>query len=80
MKNTLYNGYVGPRMPKEIQLKRIRRAIAQELTASQREILLAYHVQGKNIPQIAADRGVYKSTVSRTLKRAEDKLRRYLKY
>jgi RNA polymerase sigma factor (sigma-70 family) len=67
-------------MPKEMQLKRIRRAIAQELTASQREILLAYHVQGMNIPQIAAERGVYKSTVSRTLKRAEDKLRRYLKY
>ena len=80
MKNTLYNGYEGPRMPKEMQLKRIRRAIAQELTASQREILLAYHVQGMNIPQIAAERGVYKSTVSRTLKRAEDKLRRYLKY
>jgi RNA polymerase sigma factor (sigma-70 family) len=80
MKNTLYNGYEGPRMPKEMQLKRIRRAIAQELTASQREILLPYHVQGMNIPQIAAERGVYKSTVSRTLKRAEDKLRRYLKY
>lgn len=67
-------------MPKELQLKRIRRAIAQELTELQREILLAYHIQGKNIPQIAADRGVHKSTVSRTLKRAEDKLRRYLKY
>ena len=35
---------------------------------------------GQTLTQIAADRGVNKSTVCRTLKRAEDKLRRYLKY
>jgi RNA polymerase sigma factor (sigma-70 family) len=80
MKNTRYNGYQGSRMPKNIQLQRIRWAIEQELTPQQREILISYHIHGKNIPQIAQERGVHKSTVCRTLKRAEEKLHRYLKY
>ncbi len=80
MKNTLYEGYLGPRLPRKIQLERIQRVIREELTELQRETLLAYYFQKRTIPQIAADRGVHKSTVSRTLKRAEDKLRRYLRY
>ena len=80
MKNILYEGYLGPRMPKQIQLQRVQRVIQEELTPLQRETLLAYYFQEQTIPQIAADRGVHKSTVSRTLHRAEEKLRRYLKY
>ncbi len=80
MKNTLYEGYEGPRLPKAVQLKRVQRVIREELTDNQREILLAYYISDRNIPQIALDRGVHKSTVSRTLKRAEEKLRRFLKY
>ena len=80
MKNILYDGYEGPRLPKEVQMKRVQRVIREELTAHQREILLAYYIQNLTIPQIALDRGVNKSTVSRTLHRAEEKLRRYLRY
>ena len=80
MKNILYEGYEGPRLPKEVQMKRVQRVIREELTQNQREILLAYYIQNQTIPQIAQDRGVQKSTVSRTLHRAEDKLRRYLRY
>lgn len=80
MKNILYDGYLGPRLPREVQLKRVQRVIAEELTPLQRETLVAYYFQEMTIPQIARDRGVHKSTVSRTLHRAEDKLRRYLKY
>ena len=80
MKNTLYEGYRGPRLPKQVQLQRVQRVIREELTALQRETLIAYYFQERNIPQIAAERGVNKSTVSRTLRRAEEKLRRYLKY
>ena len=80
MKNILYEGYEGPRLPKEVQMKRVQRVIREELTQNQREILLAYYIQDQTIPQIAAERGVHKSTVSRTLHRAEDKLRRYLRY
>ena len=80
MKSILYEGYEGPRLPKEVQLKRVQRVIREELTENQRQILLAYYIQDQTIPQIAESRGVNKSTVSRTLHRAEEKLRRYLRY
>ena len=80
MKNILYEGYMGPRLPREMQLKRVQRVIQEELTPLQRETLILYYFQEMTIPQIALRRGVHKSTVSRTLHRAEDKLRRFLKY
>ena len=80
MKSTLYEGYEGPRLPRQVQIKRVQRVIREELTENQREILLAYYMDNQTIPQIAEDRGVNKSTVSRTLHRAEEKLRRYLRY
>lgn len=80
MKNILYDGYEGPRLPKEVQMKRVQRVIREELTQNQREILLDYYIRDLNITEIAENRGVHKSTVSRTLHRAEAKLRRYLRY
>lgn len=80
VKNTLYDGYEGPRLPRSVQIQRVNQVIAEELTPLQRETLLAYYIQNKKIPQIAAERGVHKSTVSRILHRAEEKLRRYLRY
>ena len=80
MKNILYEGYQGIRLPKEVQLKRVQRVIREELTPLQREALLAYYFQEQTITQIAQARGVNKSTVCRTLHRAEEKLRRYLIY
>ena len=61
-------------------MQRVQRVIMEELTPLQREALIAYYIQGQTITQIAQDRGVQKSTVSRTLHRAEDKLRRFLRY
>jgi len=80
MRNILYDGYLGPRLPKEVQMKRVQRVIQEELTQLQREALLGYYFQEKSISRIARERGVNKSTVCRTLHRAEDKLRRYLRY
>lgn len=56
------------------------RVIREELTEVQRQVLLAYYFQEKTVTQIAKDRGVNKSTVSRTLRRAENRLKRFLKY
>ena len=78
MKNILYDGYLGPRLPKEIQLQRVRRVIQEELTPLQRQTLIAYYFQEQTISAIARARGVNKSTVCRTLHRAEQKLRKYL--
>ena len=80
MRNILYEGYQGIRLPREVQLKRVQRVIREELTPLQREALIAFYFQEQTITQIARERGVNKSTVCRTLHRAEEKLRRYLKY
>ena len=80
MKNIPFEGYEGPRLPPGTQMQRLRRVIERELTQTQREIILAYYFQDKTIPQIAAERGVQKSSVSRCLKRAENRVRRCLRY
>lgn len=80
MRNTRSSGYFGPRLPRGTQLDRVRRVIREELTPLQRDVLLAYYFQEMSIPEIAAERGVHKSSISRALKRAEDRLRRLLRY
>ena len=67
-------------IPREIQLQRLRRAVRQELSPRQRETVEAYYFENKTMEQIARELGVNRSTVSRTLKRAENKLRRFLQY
>ena len=80
MKNTLFSLGTGSHLPREMQLQRLRRAIGRELTQIQRETLTAYYFEGCTLEQIALRRGVKKSTVWRTLKRAEQRLRRVLQY
>ena len=80
MRNILYEGYLGPRMSREAALKRIQLVIQNELTELQRSTLIAYYFQEQTLAQIALERGVNISTVCRTLHRAEEKLRRYLRY
>ena len=80
MRNIRFDGYMGPRLSRQEQLKRLQRVIYGELTQLQRETVIAYYFQERSIPQIAEDRGVNKSTVSRTLKRAEERMRRCLRY
>lgn len=71
---------MGKRLPREVQLERVRQVIREELTELQRYTILAYYFDNKTLVQIAEERGVNKSTVCRTLKRAETKLRRFLQY
>ncbi len=77
MQNILYNDL---RLPREVQLKRLRHVIEHELTALQRELLEAFYYEGKSQKQIAHERGVCCSTVCRTLHRAEQRLQRFLRY
>ena len=66
------------------QLDRLRRNLQKvrelELTEKQAEAVHLYYDLGLSIPQIAQERGVHKSTVSRTLARARERLKRYLQY
>lgn len=80
MRNTLFDGYEGPRLPREVQLKRLRRVIEAELTPCQKQTLIAYYFRQLTMEEIAREQGVNKSTVCRTLHRAEAKIRRCLRY
>lgn len=80
MKNTSSEEFLGTRLPRQIQLQRLKRVIQKELTPLQRETLTACCFQGKSQTEFARERGVNKSTVCRTLKRAQERLRRYLAY
>ena len=80
MKSIRFEGKVSIRLPKKIQQQRLHRVIREELTELQRYTVIAYYFREQSMEQIAKERRVNKSTVSRTLKRAEDKLRRFLQY
>jgi len=60
--------------------RNLRRAREQELTQRQREMVALYYDRGMTMPQIAERLGVSRSTVSRTLRRARDRLYRFLRY
>ena len=80
MRNTPYRQARYSTFSRQAEMARMRRVIREELTELQREALLAYYFQEKTMTQIAQERGVNKSTICRTLHRAEEKLRRYLEY
>ena len=67
-------------LPREIQLQRMRRVMEEALTPRRRETLEAYHFQGLRPAEIARRQGIHRSTVARTLRRAEARLQRFLKY
>ncbi len=58
----------------------LRRAINEELTQCQRLAVEGFYFEGKSVTQIALEQGVNKSTVSRNLKRAKEKLAFSMRY
>lgn len=63
------------------RLKRnLIRALREDVTPKQRQVLLMYYGQGLNMREIGERLGVDKSTVSRTIKRGERRLQRCLRY
>lgn len=68
----------------EDQLERLHRNMklvrTQELTEKQAEMIHLYYDLGMSIPRIAQEKGLHKSSVSRTLRRGRERLKRYLQY
>ena len=63
------------------RLKRnLIRALREDVTTKQREMMLLYYAEGKNMREIGELLGIDKSTVSRTIKRGERRLQRCLRY
>ena len=61
-------------------LRNLPKAVAAELTPRQREILALYIDRGMTMSQIAQQLRINKSTVSRSLRRTFQRLRRCLEY
>ena len=66
------------------QMNRLKRnlthALRNDITPRQREYMMLYYGQCMSMEAIAEKMGVNKSTVSRTLKRGRQRLRRCLRY
>ena len=60
--------------------RNLRRAREQELTPRQQQVLTLRYVQNMNGAEIARMLGLNRSTVSRTIRRAQERLRRCLQY
>ena len=80
MKNIDYDGYLGPRMTREVQRRRLQYVMENELTELQRRAVVGYYLERKSMRELAQERGVNKSTICRTLQRAERRMRRCLRY
>lgn len=80
MRNILYDNEFGLELPRDIQIQRILRVMEEELTPKQKAYLNAYYFDELRPSQIARHHGVNRSTVIRTIRRAEERIRRYLFY
>ncbi len=80
MKNTRFENFRRNGLPREQLLQRLHAVIREELTQRQRETVIAYYFENRLLKDIAAEQGISISTASRTLKRAENNLRRFLQY
>ena len=60
--------------------RNLRRAREAELTDRQREILALYYDKGMRMTEIAKALGINRSTVSRAIRRAKERLYRCLRY
>ena len=58
----------------------LRRACEAELTPRQKRVVYLYFEQDLRVSEIARREGVHKSSVSRTLRRAKERLRNCLQY
>ena len=80
MRNIPYDNVSGLDLPRQVQIQRILRVMDGELTPKQRLYLYAHYFDEQSPSQIARCYGVHRSTVIRTLRRGEARIRRYLTY
>lgn len=79
MKN-ISSDYNDLRLPRETQIKRMRSVMSRELTPLQSLVLQEVYFGEKTQVQLAQELGVTRSSVCHTLRRAKERLRRFLRY
>lgn len=62
------------------KFKILKKVIEKELTLKQKEIFNMYYLNRDSIKQISQKLGKDKSTVSRSLKRSREKIKKYMQY
>ncbi len=67
-------------MQMEIARDALQRAIGTDLTERQREVILLHYYEECGVTEIASRLELDKSTVSRTLKRARERLRKSMQF
>ena len=80
MKNIVCDDYRGPRLPREVQLRRLKNVIQCELTPRQRYIYESIRLEGRTMVSLAKELGRNKSSISRAFHRAERIVRMHLRY
>lgn len=60
--------------------KHVRTCMSEELTERQRELIELYYLEGRSMSEIAKMLGVCPSTVSRTVKRGRERIRKFFRY
>lgn len=65
---------------RRLMIKVMRNVIENELSERQRLMITLYYFQKMNIPEIARELGVNRSTVSRTISRGRRNIMEKLKY
>ncbi len=80
MKNIPYKEDDTFELPPSVQRQRLMRVIREALTENQRSVLVDYYFRELTIAEIAKNMGVNKSSVCRTLHRAEERLKRFMRY
>ena len=65
---------------RNLLIRNLGMAINDELTPRQRQVIKMYYINQMKMSDIASVLGINTSTVSRTMKRARNSLRRCLKY
>ena len=56
IKNTRFEGFLGTRLPRDIQLKRVQQVIREELTEFQRDAIVSFYFQDQSISAIGPSR------------------------
>ena len=80
MRNIVSEEYFGTRLDRATQLRRVRRVISRELSPRQKQMIEGVYYEKLTQAELARRLGVNRSTVSRTLRRARERLRRCLRY
>lgn len=75
-----FSGSVNTQDSAEKLKKIMARVIKDDLTARQREIITLYYYKMYGVSEIAEILGISPSSVSRTIKRARDRIYKYMKY